>query len=186
MNITPLAIPGVFSVRPKRHADERGHFVETYNARDFRAHGIDADFVQDNQSLSVRRGTVRGLHFQVAPFAQAKLVRVLRGAIVDVVVDLRHGGPGFGRHVAVELNDAQEEALFVPVGCAHGFCTLTDDTVVAYKVSAFYSRDHDLGIRWNDPALGIRWPVGPNDAIVSDKDRALPLLADLPRHFGVD
>jgi dTDP-4-dehydrorhamnose 3,5-epimerase len=185
MRIISTAIPGVLSIRPERYEDARGHFVETYNRRAFVAAGIDAAFVQDNQSLSRRRGTLRGLHFQIPPFAQAKLVRVLRGAILDVVVDLRHGSPSFGRHLTVELTDRDDAALFVPVGCAHGFCTLVDDAIVAYKVSNFYSRDHDLGVRWNDPALAIDWPVGPNDAIVSDKDRALPLLADLPRYFAV-
>lgn len=183
MRITQTPLPGVLLIQPERYEDPRGYFVETYNRQTFAAARVDAAFVQDNQSLSRRQGTIRGLHFQSTPFAQAKLVRVLRGLILDVVVDIRHGSPAFGRHFKIELSEGDDTSLFVPVGFAHGFCTLVDDTLVAYKVSNFYSRDHDLGVRWNDPDLAIDWPVGPNDAIVSDKDRSLPLLRDTPRYF---
>ena len=140
--------------------------------------------MQDNHSLSRRRGTVRGLHFQVPPRAQAKLVRVLAGRIFDVVVDLRRASPAYGRHVAFELSAANGDQLFVPAGLAHGFCTLEEDTEVLYKVSAYYSRDHDRGLRWDDPALGIAWPVAAGEAVLSDRDRRHPTLADLPDYFA--
>ena len=145
--------------------------------------GIDQDFIQDNQSGSHRRGTVRGLHFQIPPFAQAKLVRVLRGRILDVVVDLRRTSPSYGQHLTVELGVDEDEQLFVPAGFAHGFCTLVPDTELYYKVDAVYSAAHERGLNWADPALGIDWPVNHNDAVLSDKDVMLPPLRDLPTYF---
>src|SRR5215208_629678 len=155
LSVQALAITEVRLIVPDRFHDERGYFSETYSRRDFAAAGVTDEFVQDNHSLSTKTGTVRGLHYQLAPVAQAKLVRVLRGAIFDVAVDLRRGSPTFGLHVAQTLSAGAWNQLFVPVGFAHGFCTLEPDTEVVYKVTAQYSRAHDRGIRWNDPALAI-------------------------------
>jgi dTDP-4-dehydrorhamnose 3,5-epimerase len=178
-----LAIPDVKLIVPTRHGDARGYFVESYNQRALEAAGIADVFIQDDESLSTAIGTVRGLHCQTAPMQQAKLVRVLRGRILDIVVDLRHGSPWFGQHVAAELTAERGEQLYVPRGFAHGFCTLTEETVVFYKKTAYWNRDLEVGILWNDPALALPWPVSAENAIVSDKDRLLPTLADLPRHF---
>ena len=145
--------------------------------------GVTVEFVQDNHSLSARAGTIRGLHFQSAPFAQDKLVRVTKGRILDVAVDLRRSSPTFGRHVSLELSAENGAQMFIPVGFAHGFCTLEPDTEVIYKVSNYYSPQHDHGIAWDDPALGIQWPVGPGEAVLSEKDTRHPALADLPRYF---
>jgi dTDP-4-dehydrorhamnose 3,5-epimerase len=177
MKIDATALPEVKLLTPRRFEDERGFFSETYSRERLAAAGIEVAFVQDNQSLSRRRGTIRGLHYQLAPMAQAKLVRVLRGAILDVAVDIRPGSATFGRHVAVELDAERGGQLFVPEGFAHGFCTLADDTEVFYKVSRPYAPDCERGILWSDPTLGIAWPVGPEAAVVSDKDRSLPPLA---------
>jgi dTDP-4-dehydrorhamnose 3,5-epimerase len=179
LNITPTSIDDVRIVQPRRIGDARGWFEETWRADAFAAAGIDVTFVQDNQSFSAKAGTVRGLHFQLPPFAQAKLVRVVSGAILDVAVDLRRTSPSFGRHVAVRLDAENGTQLFIPVGFAHGFCTLVENTAVSYKVSSAYSREHDRGMRWNDPVLGIDWPVSGDQAQLSDKDRIAPLLADL-------
>ena len=183
LEILPTAIEAVTIVAPKRFGDERGFFSEVYNASAFAEAGIETLFVQDNHSLSARVGTVRGLHFQSPPHAQVKLVRVTRGRILDVAVDLRRSSPTYGRHVAVELSAQNWRQLLVPVGFAHGFCTLEPDTEVVYKVSAPYAAAHDLGLAWDDPALGIAWPVGPAEATLSDKDRRQPRLADLPPYF---
>ncbi|MBN8968272.1 MAG: dTDP-4-dehydrorhamnose 3,5-epimerase [Rhizobiales bacterium] len=183
LNVLPLSIADVKLIMTSRMADARGYFREAYVRSDFVAHGLDCDFVQDNESSSSRAGTVRGLHFQKPPFAQAKLVRVLCGKILDVVVDLRRSLPSFGSHLAVELSDSGGEQLFVPAGFAHGFCTLEPNTVVLYKVDATYSPAHDHGINWADPALAIKWPVAPEDATLSDKDRKLPMLDDLSPVF---
>jgi dTDP-4-dehydrorhamnose 3,5-epimerase len=177
LEVVPTALADVRLIKPKRFGDDRGFFSETYNKRTFAEAGIDLDFVQDNHSRSARTGTVRGLHFQTAPFAQDKLVRVTRGRILDVAVDLRRGSPTFGRHVSVELSAANWTQLLVPIGFAHGFCTLEDDTEVIYKVTNYYSAEHDKGVAWDDPALGIDWPVDAADATLSDKDRRQPTLA---------
>ncbi len=179
MQVTETAIPAVKLIALDRFADARGVFCETYNLRRFQAAGMAMEFVQDNQSHSARTGTVRGLHFQIPPFAQDKLVRVTRGAILDVAVDLRRGSPSHGRHVAVRLSAEEPAQLFVPIGFAHGFCTLEPGTEVLYKVSNYYSPEHDKGLLWNDPALGIAWPVAAEDAHLSDKDQRHPLLAEL-------
>jgi dTDP-4-dehydrorhamnose 3,5-epimerase len=170
--------PVLFAAR--RFEDPRGVFSETYSRRDAAALGVADEFVQDNWSLSERIGTVRGLHFQRAPHAQAKLVRVLRGRIFDVAVDLRRNSPTFATHVAVELAAGDGRMLYVPEGFAHGFCTLEPMTEVAYKVTADYAPEADGGIAWNDPALGIDWPVPTVAALLSNKDALLPLLRDLP------
>ena len=182
MDILSLPIPDVKLVRPRRFGDERGWFMETYRREALADAGVTDDFVQDNQSFSAARGTVRGLHLQRPPRAQAKLVRVLSGRILDVAVDLRVSSPTFGRHVAVEIPD-DGTSLFVPIGFAHGFCSLTENVVVAYKVSAVYAPGCEAGVRWNDPALGIDWPVSEEDATLSAKDRQLPLLAELEPIF---
>ena len=183
LDVIPLSLSGVRLIRAKRYLDPRGYFAETYVRRDFADAGIDQEFVQDNQSCSSARGTVRGLHFQIPPFAQAKLVRVLRGRILDVVVDLRRASPSYGRHLSVELGADTGDQLYVPAGFAHGFCTLVADTEVLYKVDAVYSAEHDRGVNWADPALGIAWPVSEADAVLSPKDAALPALRDLPDYF---
>lgn len=183
LEVVTTALAGVLVLTPKRFGDARGFFSEVYSRQRYRDAGVTAEFIQDNHSYSGPAGTVRGLHFQRPPFAQAKLVRVLRGVILDVVVDLRRGSPTYGRHVAVPLSAADWNQLFVPAGFAHGFCTLEPDTEVFYKVDAYYSAEHDGGILWNDPALGIDWPVAAEAALLSDKDRKLPLLKDLGEIF---
>ena len=183
MHIEALSIEAVKLVRPFRHGDARGYVVETWNREAFAAAGIATDFVQDNTSFSARAGTIRGLHYQRPPRAQAKLVRVVRGAIYDVALDLRRASPTYGLHAAARLTADDGGQLFVPLGFAHGFCTLEPDTEVAYKVSAFYSREHDAGILWNDPALGIEWPLGGLVPVLSERDRGLPRLAEAEPEF---
>jgi len=172
-------IPGVRLVRYRRHGDARGWLAETWSRRAFAAAGIDADFVQDNHSYSAEPGTVRGLHFQRPPAAQAKLVRVLAGAVLDVAADIRPGSPTFGRHVAVRLSADEPAMLFVPEGFAHGFCTLAPDTEVAYRVTAPYAPELEGGVAWDDPDLAVPWPVDPAAAVLSERDRRWPRLADL-------
>lgn len=183
IEVEASALPDVKIVRTKAFGDQRGYFMETYNRQAFRAAGVEDEFVQDNFSLSVEPGTVRGLHFQVSSFAQAKLVRVGRGRIFDVAVDLRRSSPTYGQHVAMELSAENRLQLLVPIGFAHGFCTLEPNTEVHYKVSTHYSAAHDRGLAWNDPVLGIAWPVEEASAILSDKDTRNPRLADLPPTF---
>jgi dTDP-4-dehydrorhamnose 3,5-epimerase len=179
MEVRSTSLPEVKVYLPKRVGDARGYFSEWYNARSLAAAGLDVRFVQDNVAFSAAAGTVRGLHFQTPPQAQGKLVGVLRGAVLDVVVDIRRGSPGFGRHVAVELSAEAGNQIFVPEGFAHGLCTLRPDTLVSYKVTAYYSPACDAGIAWDDPALGIAWPVAPGAALLSERDRRLPRLAEL-------
>lgn len=183
LSVTPTALPDVKIITPPRHGDQRGFFSETWNQEAMREAGIDASFVQDNHSLSGPVGTVRGLHFQSAPFAQDKLVRVSRGRILDVAVDLRRSSPTYGQHVAVELSAENWRQLWVPVGFAHGFCTLEPDTEVQYKVTAPYAAANDHGVLWNDPDIGIDWPVSGTQALLSPKDLKQPRLADLPVWF---
>lgn len=178
---TPLE--GVLRIVPKRFSDDRGDFCETYNRPAFERVGVGCDFIQDNQSTSRQAKTVRGLHFQIPPFAQAKLIRVLKGAIFDVAVDIRRGSATFGGSFGVTLSAENGRQLFVPAGFAHGFCTLEEDTEVLYKVNALYSRNHERGLRWNDPALSIAWPIYENEAVILDRDRDLPALAVLPEFF---
>lgn len=178
MQVTSLAIDVVKLIVPRKFSDARGYFVETWNRKTLTEAGVDIDFVQDNASLSREPGTVRGLHFQTPPAAQAKLVRVVRGSVFDVAVDLRRASPTFGRYVSAILTAEGGEQLFVPVGFAHGFCTLEPDTEIAYKVSSFYSGGNDAGIAWDDPEIGIDWPHDGREPILSDKDRRLPKLAE--------
>jgi dTDP-4-dehydrorhamnose 3,5-epimerase len=175
----PMAIEGPLLVSARRFGDARGLFSETYSRRDFAALGIPEEFVQDNFSRSAPVGTIRGLHFQTAPEPQAKLVRVLKGRILDVAVDCRTGSPTRGRHVAVELSAENGLMFYVPVGFAHGFVTREPDTEVAYKVTGYYAPACDGGIFFGDPALGIDWGIAPGDAVLSEKDRKLPTLAAL-------
>ncbi|CAN7655921.1 dTDP-4-dehydrorhamnose 3,5-epimerase [Bosea sp. LjRoot237] len=179
----PLAIPAVVLIRPKKFGDARGYFMETWSAQDFAAAGISAVFVQDNQSLSAARGVVRGLHFQAPPAAQAKLIRVLKGAIFDVMVDIRVGSPSYGKWCAATLTADGAEQLFVPRGFAHGFCTLEPDTEVVYKVDGPYAPQTEGGIAWNDPDLAIDWPVSAAEAQLSGKDAALPGFAGFASPF---
>lgn len=170
----PLELPEVLVITPAKVADPRGYFMETYNAHDFAELGIRCAFVQDNQALSKQPGVVRGLHFQMPPMSQAKLVRVLRGRIFDVAVDIRRGSSNYGRWCATTLSADGGEQIFIPHGFAHGYCTLEPETEVAYKVDDFYSREYDGGLLWNDPTIGIAWPIAAGEALLSDKDRLLP------------
>jgi dTDP-4-dehydrorhamnose 3,5-epimerase len=183
VEVKATLLPGVLILKPQRFPDERGHFVETFNARDFRRAGIVASFVQDNQSYSRARGTIRGLHFQLPPAPQAKLVRVVRGSICDVVVDLRAGSPTYGRWIAQQLTAEGGEQVFVPCGMAHGFCTLEPDTEVVYKVDEYYVPEHDSGVIWNDRTLAIDWPVPAEEAVLSDKDRELGRFSEFVSPF---
>lgn len=176
MTVTPLAIPEVKLITPKRFGDQRGFFAETYNRKLFAELGFPDEFVQDNHSLSREVGVVRGLHYQLPPFAQAKLVRVIRGAIFDVALDIRRGSPTFGKWVGAELSADNFTQILVPVGFAHGFVVRAPDTEVVYKVTAYYSPSHDRGILWNDPDLGIDWGIDPTKAVLSEKDRKHPQL----------
>jgi dTDP-4-dehydrorhamnose 3,5-epimerase len=183
MQIKRLPIPEIKLVTPKIFKDARGFFSETWSARELAEVGITAQFVQDNHSQSCARGVIRGLHFQSTPHAQGKLIRVIRGAIFDVAVDIRHGSPTFGRYVSAVLSAENWSQIWVPVGFAHGFCTLEDDTEVIYKVTDYYAPDCDCGLAWDDPDLGIDWPVAPTEAILSDKDRRHPRLKELRSPF---
>jgi dTDP-4-dehydrorhamnose 3,5-epimerase len=178
-----LAIPDLKLITPRRFTDARGWFVETWNRKGLRGEGIDIDFCQDNQSLSIQPGTIRGLHFQKPPYAQAKLVGVLKGRIFDVAVDLRRASPTYGRHVSVELDAETGAQLFIPAGFAHGFGTLEPETLVQYKVDAHYAPEADAGIYWADETLGITWPVEPSRAHLSPKDANLPRLRDIASPF---
>ena len=183
MHVECLDIPDVRLLGPRKHGDRRGFFSETYNKKAFAALGIYIDFVQDNHSYSADKGTVRGLHFQTPPFAQDKLVRVARGAVFDIAVDLRRSSPTYGRHVSAVLSAEAWNQILVPIGFAHGFMTLEPDTEVIYKVSNYYAPDHDKGLLWNDPALGINWPISDDEAVFSEKDGKLPRLAELVTPF---
>lgn len=172
MQVDELAVPDVLAITPRRFGDDRGFFSETYNKRAYAEAGVDVDFVQDNHSMSALPGTVRGLHFQAPPFAQAKLVRVVQGRIYDVAVDARVGSPTYGRHAGLELTAEGGEQIFVPAGFLHGFITLEPDTHVIYKVDNYYSRECDGSVRFDDPDLGIDWGPLASDPVLSDKDAA--------------
>ena len=178
-----FAIAGPVLVAARRFGDHRGFFLETYSAKDFAALGLPDVFVQDNHSLSAQAGTVRGIHFQAPPHAQAKLVRVLRGAVLDIAVDLRRGSATYGMNVAVTISAGNAYQLYVPAGFGHGFCTTAPDTEVAYKVSDLYAPDCDRNLLWNDPDLALPWPVDSASAQLSDKDRTAPRFADFHSCF---
>jgi dTDP-4-dehydrorhamnose 3,5-epimerase len=183
MNIGEFETPGVKLIVPKRFGDARGYFSETWSDRLFREEVANVTFVQDNQSMSAKKGTLRGLHFQKPPSVQGKLVRVMRGSILDIAVDIRKGSPAFGRHVAVKLDAVAGAQFWIPPGFLHGFCTLEDETEVFYKTTAYYSPSDDAGVLWNDSDLAINWPVDAASVVLSEKDQRLPRLRDLPDFF---
>ena len=178
MTVIPTEIPGVVVVEPRVFGDARGYFFESWSEARYAESGIGCRWVQDNESRS-RFGVLRGLHWQAAPYTQAKLVRVISGAVLDVAVDIRKGSPTFGRHVAVELSGENKRQLFIPRGFAHGFAVLSEDVIFAYKCDNLYSPDHERGLAFDDPALGIDWRVKPDRWILSEKDTRHPLLADI-------
>jgi dTDP-4-dehydrorhamnose 3,5-epimerase len=179
MTFAPMGIAGLLEITPRRLSDERGYFAELYRVDAFAREAGDVAFVQENESLSERAGTLRGLHFQSEPHAQGKLVRCTAGALFDVAVDLRPGSPTFGQWAGVELSAANGRQLWIPAGFAHGFCTLEPRTVITYKVTAYYSAAHDKGIAWDDPDIAVAWPDIADPATLSPKDRVQPRLAQL-------
>lgn len=185
MDVIELPIDGLLLITPSQFTDERGYVSETYSSRALEPFIGSVNFVQENHSLSLASGTIRGLHFQAPPQAQSKLVRAVRGRAYDVAVDLRHGSRTFGHHVGVELSSVNLAQLWIPAGFAHGFCTLEPVTEVVYKLTAYFSPPHECGIFWNDPALGIKWPIAGAQAIISAKDKAQPCLADVPAYFNL-
>lgn len=177
MNVIKTEIEGVYIIEPKVFGDARGYFFESFSQRDFSEQtGVDIKFVQDNESKS-HRGVLRGMHFQREPFAQAKLLRVVQGAVQDVAVDIRKGSPTYGKHVSVVLSGENKREFFIPAGFAHGFLVLENDTIFQYKCSEFYNHESEDSILWSDPALEIDWMIKGEDFIVSDKDKIAPLLA---------
>jgi dTDP-4-dehydrorhamnose 3,5-epimerase len=172
-----LEIPDVVLIEPKVFGDRRGYFFESYRRDVLAAHGIDVEFAQDNMSSSTR-GVVRGLHYQLEPYAQGKLVRVVRGEVFDVAVDIRRGSPTFGAWVGQTLSAENKRSMYVPAGFAHGFCVLSDVAEFHYKCTGYYAPAHERGIIWNDPAIGIAWPIGADGAVLSDKDASSPALAE--------
>jgi dTDP-4-dehydrorhamnose 3,5-epimerase len=185
MDFKSLGLDGPLEITPRKFEDERGYFSEIFRHADFSGRVGNVDFVQDNQSLSVRRGTIRGIHFQAHPFAQGKLVRCLAGKVMDVAVDLRHDSPSYGRWVAVTLTPQINTQLWVPVGFGHAFCTLEPNSVISYRVTNYYSPQHDHGVAWDDPEIGIDWPASADPETLSAKDRTQPSLAQLPSHFSL-
>lgn len=183
MKCESLPLSGLILIEPARFGDNRGYFSEVFKEEWFRKNVADVGFVQDNESLSAIKGTVRGLHFQLAPFAQGKLVRCISGKIYDVAVDIRVGSPSYGRWFGLELSMENGRQLWIPAGFAHGFATLVPDCVISYKVTAPYSAAGDKGLLWNDPAIGIAWPLLLDRAVLSDKDKVQPTLANLPAYF---
>ncbi len=182
--VIETSIADVKVIIPRKFGDHRGFFSETWNQKTLAAIGIETTFVQDNHAFSAEKGTIRGLHYQLPPKAQGKLVRVTRGSVLDVAVDIRKGSPTFGQHVAVELSAENWKQLWVPAGFAHGYCTLTENVEFIYKVNNDYSPEHEAGIIWNDPALGIDWGVAQQQARLSDKDLILPTLAEQDKLFN--
>lgn len=184
MDIIPLKIPGVMLITPRHIGDERGYFAEIFRASQFAQVCGDWTFVQDNESRSAKAGTVRGLHFQAEPHSQGKLLRCTAGALFDVAVDIRRASPTYGQWVSETLTPENGKQLWVPPGFAHGFCSLEPDTVVCYKVTSYYNAESERGLAWDDPAIGVTWPSVANPETLSGKDRAQPLLADLPEFFS--
>lgn len=182
MNFTKTEIPEVIIIEPKVFGDNRGYFLESYNQKEFESNIGTVNFIQDNESKSVK-GVLRGLHFQSPPFAQAKLVRCIEGKVLDVAVDIREGSPTFGKHVAVELSSDNKRQLFVPRGFAHGFVVLSDEAIFSYKVDNYYSPNHDSGIKWDDSDLNINWNIDVSDVNLSEKDKDLIALKDFKSPF---
>jgi dTDP-4-dehydrorhamnose 3,5-epimerase len=185
MDFRSFEIEGPLEIIPGKIEDERGYFSEIFRLNSFAERAGNVHFVQENQSLSVRIGTIRGLHFQTAPFAQGKLVRCLAGRLLDVAVDLRADSPTFGHWLSALLSPASNNQLWVPAGFGHGFCTLEPDTIIGYRVTSYYSRDHDKGVAWDDPDIAVAWPGVADAETLSGKDRSQPPLRDLPRYFSV-
>ncbi len=183
MNVERLAIPDVLLLTPRRFHDPRGFFSETWNQARFAEAGIDQSFVQDNHAVSNARGVLRGLHCQIGQNAQGKLIRVVRGAIWDVAVDIRRDSPSYGQQVGAVLSSENWCQLWIPAGFLHGYCTLTEDTEVIYKVTAPWDRGAERGVIWNDPDLSVKWPIEDTDIILSDKDQTLPRLRDCETWF---
>jgi dTDP-4-dehydrorhamnose 3,5-epimerase len=181
MKFTETELKGVWLIEPVVHGDARGFFLESFTAREMEALGLPGNFVQDNHARSLAPGVLRGIHFQKPPFAQSKLVRVVRGSVFDVVVDLRKASPTFGKWYGLTLSEENKKMLFVPKGFGHAYCTLTPDSEFLYKVDAYYSPENDAGIRWNDPEIAIKWPV--SSPTLSPKDLTLPFLKDLRSPF---
>ncbi|GAB2985188.1 dTDP-4-dehydrorhamnose 3,5-epimerase [Mucilaginibacter puniceus] len=182
MKVTKTKLPGLLIIEPQIFPDGRGYFFESYSKAKFTNAGIDIDFVQDNQSFS-HKGAVRGLHAQKSPYTQAKLVRVIQGRVLDVVVDVRKNSPTFGQYEAIELSGENQLQLLIPEGFLHGFATLEDNTIFAYKVNNYYSKECEVGVKWNDPTLAINWGLNEADIIISPKDEVLPLFADWDSPF---
>ena len=187
MEIRPTALPEVKILTPRRFGDARGYFTETWSGPRMKDAGLDVAFVQDNESLSAQKGTLRGLHYQAPPFAQSKLVRVGKGAILDVAVDARRGSPTYGKWIAEEISAANGAQILVPRGFLHGFVTLTPDTLVIYKVDNVYDGASDGSVAWNDADIGVDWGVSPDETVLSDKDRKAPAFRDWvsPFEYGV-
>jgi len=185
MEFRTFDVDGPFEIIPRKIEDERGYFSEIFKLNDFLDRAGTIEFVQDNQSLSVKKGTIRGIHFQSPPAAQGKLVRCLAGRLVDVAVDLRTDAPTFGRWISVVLSADQNNQLWVPAGFGHAFCTLEPNTVIGYRVTSYYSPENDKGVAWDDPAIGIDWPGLADPATLSGKDRVQPRLAELPAYFSM-
>jgi dTDP-4-dehydrorhamnose 3,5-epimerase len=183
MKIIETSIKGLLVIEPQIFNDGRGYFFESYSKSKFAAKGIDIDFVQDNQSFS-HKGATRGLHAQSAPHAQAKLVRVIQGKVLDVAVDVRQGSPTYGQYETIELSGENQLQFLIPEGFLHGFATLEDNTIFAYKVNNYYSKECELGVKWNDPTLAINWGIDEKDVIISPKDELLPAFADLDSPFN--
>jgi dTDP-4-dehydrorhamnose 3,5-epimerase len=185
MEFRRFDVDGPMEIAPRKIADERGYFSEIFRLNTFAERVPGIEFVQDNQSLSVGRGTIRGLHFQSPPAAQGKLVRCLAGRLFDVAVDIRTGSPTFGRSIAVILSPDENNQLWVPPGFAHGFCTLEPNSVISYRVTDYYSPENDKGLAWDDPVIGVDWPAVADPETLSAKDRSQPSLAELPAYFSM-
>lgn len=183
MQFRKFDVDGPVEIMPRKIEDERGYFSEVFRLDEFATHAGSVEFVQDNQSLSIRPGTLRGIHFQSPPAAQGKLVRCLAGRLVDFAVDLRHGSSTYGRWISVVLSPEEINQLWIPEGFGHAFCTLEPNSIVSYRVTSYYSPENDKGVAWNDPDIGITWPDCADPATLSAKDRNQPSLADLPRYF---
>lgn len=185
MEFRTFEIEGPFEIVPKKIEDDRGFFSETFKLAPFIERAGPLEFVQDNQSLSVRKGTIRGIHFQSHPAAQGKLVRCLAGSLLDIAVDLRADSPTYGRWIGVTLTPGLNNQLWVPVGFGHAFCTLEPNSVISYRVSSYYSPENDKGVAWDDPDIGVSWPEFADSDTLSGKDRTQPSLADLPNYFSM-
>ena len=186
MQFRAFDIDGPIQIVPRKHEDHRGYFSEIFRLNSFAEHVGPVTFVQENQSLSNAPGTIRGIHFQTPPMAQGKLVRCVAGRLLDVIVDLRQGSPTFGRWVSVILSPEDLNQLWVPVGFGHGFCTLEPISIISYRVTEYYSPEHDKGVAWDDPEIGVEWPSIADPETLSGKDREQPRLADLPAYFSME